>query len=150
MTLDKAVRVLNQRSMVAIALSRNCSNSALIHPNGRILQSGSKVEIVTYDGMKTNNYVWVKQRNNNNLQLLEINGRLLSSVAMLRCGTKASVLLANLVLWSILWTRLVRAPPLIPSLISQRTTLWLCFMSAWRLLEKYCKTLKSISKLFSL
>ena len=57
MTLDKAVRVLNQRSMVAIALSRNCSNSALIHPNGRILQSGSKVEIVTYDGMKTNNYV---------------------------------------------------------------------------------------------
>ncbi|EDV35723.1 uncharacterized protein Dana_GF12329 [Drosophila ananassae] len=57
MTLDKAVRVLNQRSMVAIALSRNCSNSALIHPNGRILQSGSKVEIVTYDGMKANNFV---------------------------------------------------------------------------------------------
>ncbi|EDX07802.1 uncharacterized protein LOC6735244 [Drosophila simulans] len=57
MTLDKAVRVLNQRSMVAAALSRNCSNSALIHPNGRILQSGSKVEIVTYDGMKANNFV---------------------------------------------------------------------------------------------
>ncbi|KAH8258429.1 hypothetical protein KR038_011426 [Drosophila bunnanda] len=57
MTLDKAVRVLNQRSMVAVSLSRNCSNSALIHPNGRILQSGSKVEIVTYDGMKANNYV---------------------------------------------------------------------------------------------
>ncbi|XP_033255050.1 uncharacterized protein LOC117194642 [Drosophila miranda] len=57
MTLDKAVRVLNQRSMVAVALSRNCSNSALIHPNGRILQSGTKVEIVTYDGMKGNNFV---------------------------------------------------------------------------------------------
>ncbi|XP_033255276.1 uncharacterized protein LOC117194920 [Drosophila miranda] len=57
MTLDKAVRVLNQRSMVAVALSRNCSNSALIHPNGRILQSGAKVEIVTYDGMKGNNFV---------------------------------------------------------------------------------------------
>ncbi|XP_033254821.1 uncharacterized protein LOC117194389 isoform X1 [Drosophila miranda] len=57
MTLDKAVRVLNQRSMVANALSRNCSNSALIHPNGRILQSGAKVEIVTYDGMKGNNFV---------------------------------------------------------------------------------------------
>lgn len=57
MTLDRAVRVLNQRSMVAVALSRNCSNSALIHPNGRILQSGSKVEIVTYDGMTTNNFV---------------------------------------------------------------------------------------------
>ncbi|XP_017054098.2 LOW QUALITY PROTEIN: uncharacterized protein LOC108096752 [Drosophila ficusphila] len=57
MTLDKAVRVHNQRSNVAVALSRNCSNSALIHPNGRILQSGSKVEIVTYDGMKANNFV---------------------------------------------------------------------------------------------
>ncbi|XP_033255288.1 uncharacterized protein LOC117194936 isoform X2 [Drosophila miranda] len=57
MTLDKAVRVLNQRSMVAVALSRNCSNSALIHPNGRILQSGAKVELVTYDGMKGNNFV---------------------------------------------------------------------------------------------
>ncbi|BFG06224.1 uncharacterized protein DMAD_04779 [Drosophila madeirensis] len=57
MTLDKAVRVLNQRSMVAVALSRNTSNSAMIHPNGRILQSGSKVEIVTYDGMKGNNFV---------------------------------------------------------------------------------------------
>lgn len=57
MTLDKAVRVLNQRSMVAIALSSNCSSSALIHPNGRILQTGTKVEIITYDGMKTNNYV---------------------------------------------------------------------------------------------
>lgn len=57
MTLDKAVRVLNQRSMVAIALSRNCANSALIHPNGRVLQNGSKVEIVTYDGMKSNHFV---------------------------------------------------------------------------------------------
>ncbi|KAH8416041.1 hypothetical protein KR222_007164 [Zaprionus bogoriensis] len=57
MTLDGAVRVLNQRSMVAVALSRNSTNSALIHPNGRILQSGLKVEIVTYDGMKNNNFV---------------------------------------------------------------------------------------------
>ncbi|XP_033149146.1 uncharacterized protein LOC108595913 [Drosophila busckii] len=33
------------------------SQGLLIHPNGRILQSGSKVEIVTYDGMKANNFV---------------------------------------------------------------------------------------------
>ncbi|XP_043072008.1 uncharacterized protein LOC6559852 isoform X2 [Drosophila grimshawi] len=57
MTLDKAVRVLNQRSMVAVSLSRNGTNSALIHPNGRVLQNGSKVEIVAYDGMKSNNFV---------------------------------------------------------------------------------------------
>lgn len=57
MTLDGAVRVLNQRSKVAVSLSHDGNCSALIHPNGRILQIGSMVEIVTYDGMKTNNFV---------------------------------------------------------------------------------------------
>lgn len=57
MTLDKAVRVFNTRSMVALALSSNGSVSAMVHPNGRVYQNGSRVEIVTYDGMKTNNYV---------------------------------------------------------------------------------------------
>ncbi|XP_055838705.1 uncharacterized protein LOC129906807 [Episyrphus balteatus] len=57
MTLDKAVRVFNTRSMVALALSSNGSVSAMVHPNGRVHQNGSRVEIVTYDGMKSNNYV---------------------------------------------------------------------------------------------
>ena len=57
MTLDRAIRVVNQRSMVAISLSSNGSSSALIHPNGRVYQYGSKVEIIAYDGMKTNNFV---------------------------------------------------------------------------------------------
>lgn len=73
MTLDKAVRVLNQRSMVAVSLSRNGTNSALIHPNGRILQSGSKVEIVTYDGMKNNNFVWVQSTGNLVIYIILIN-----------------------------------------------------------------------------
>lgn len=57
MTLDGAVRVLNQRNKVAVSLSHDGNCSALIHPNGRILQIGSKVEIVTYDGMMNNNFV---------------------------------------------------------------------------------------------
>ncbi|XP_055916019.1 uncharacterized protein LOC129948893 [Eupeodes corollae] len=57
MTLDKAVRVFNTRSLVALALSSNGSSSAMVHPNGRVYQNGSRVEIVTYDGMKRNNYV---------------------------------------------------------------------------------------------
>lgn len=60
MTLDGAVRVLNQRNKVAVSLSHDGNCSALIHPNGRILQIGSKVEIVTYDGMMNNNFVWVE------------------------------------------------------------------------------------------
>lgn len=57
MTLDGAVRVLNRRSLLAVSLSRCGNSSALIHPNGRVLQSGSKVEIVTYDGMKNNDFM---------------------------------------------------------------------------------------------
>ncbi|XP_055387208.1 uncharacterized protein LOC129615850 [Condylostylus longicornis] len=57
MTLDKAVRIINQRSHVAIALSNNGSSSALIHPNGRVYQYGSRVEIIAHDGMRTNNYI---------------------------------------------------------------------------------------------
>ncbi|XP_013112125.2 uncharacterized protein LOC106090475 isoform X1 [Stomoxys calcitrans] len=57
MTLDRAVRVYNHRTMVAIALSNNCNRSAVIQPNGRVLQMGNKVEIVTYDAMQSNNYV---------------------------------------------------------------------------------------------
>lgn len=60
MTLDGALRVLNQRNKVAVSLSHDGNCSALIHPNGRILQIGSKVEIVTYDGMMNNNFVWVE------------------------------------------------------------------------------------------
>lgn len=57
MTLDKAVRVVNYRSRIAISLSSSAGSAALIHPNGRVYQYGSRVEIVAYDGMKNNNYV---------------------------------------------------------------------------------------------
>uniref|UniRef100_A0A1B0CYJ7 Uncharacterized protein n=1 Tax=Phlebotomus papatasi TaxID=29031 RepID=A0A1B0CYJ7_PHLPP len=65
MTLDRAVRVLNSRSKVALALSNTGNSAALIHPNGRVYQYGSKVEIVAYDGMRKNNFVryakmWLK------------------------------------------------------------------------------------------
>ncbi|XP_059612731.1 uncharacterized protein LOC132259195 [Phlebotomus argentipes] len=57
MTLDRAVRVLNNHSKVALALSNTGNSSALIHPNGRVYQYGSKVEIVAYDGMRKNSFV---------------------------------------------------------------------------------------------
>uniref|UniRef100_A0A1B0CGS6 Uncharacterized protein n=1 Tax=Lutzomyia longipalpis TaxID=7200 RepID=A0A1B0CGS6_LUTLO len=57
MTLDRAVRVINSHSKVAVALSNTGNSSALIHPNGRVYQYGSKVEIITYDGMRKNNFV---------------------------------------------------------------------------------------------
>lgn len=60
MTLDGAVRVLNPRSKIAVSLSHDGNCSGLIHPNGRIMRFNSIVEMVTYDGMKTNNFVWVE------------------------------------------------------------------------------------------
>ncbi|GAB0090624.1 uncharacterized protein DMENIID0001_053660 [Sergentomyia squamirostris] len=57
MTLDRAVRVINNQSKVALAISNTGNTSALIHPNGRVYQYGSKVEIVAYDGVGKNNFI---------------------------------------------------------------------------------------------
>lgn len=57
MTLDKAVRVINCKSRIAISLASTASSAALIHPNGKVYQYGTRVEIVAYDGMQKNNYV---------------------------------------------------------------------------------------------
>lgn len=57
MTLDGAVRVLNWRCNVSIALTSSSNSAAIIHPNGRVYQFQSRVEIMTYDGKNKNNYV---------------------------------------------------------------------------------------------
>lgn len=59
MTLDKAIRLTNSRSRITISLSSNGGSAALIHPNGKVYQFGSFVEIVAYDGNEANNYVYV-------------------------------------------------------------------------------------------
>lgn len=57
MTLDGAIRVVNWRCNVSIALASSSNSAALIHPNGRVLQYHSRVEIMTYDGKNKNNFV---------------------------------------------------------------------------------------------
>lgn len=57
MTLDKSVRVVNSKSRIAIALDSSTSSAALFHPNGKVYQFGTQVEIVAYDGMQSNNFV---------------------------------------------------------------------------------------------
>lgn len=59
MTLDKAIRLTNNRSRITMSLSSNGGSAALIHPNGKVYQFGSFVEIVAYDGNDTNNYMYV-------------------------------------------------------------------------------------------
>lgn len=59
LTLDKSIRLTNSRSRITMSLSSNGGSAALIHPNGKVYQFGSFVEIVAYDGNETNNYVYV-------------------------------------------------------------------------------------------
>lgn len=55
MTIDKAVRVVNVKNNIVLALSGAGSAAALMHPNGRVYQYGSRVEIVAHDINHGNN-----------------------------------------------------------------------------------------------
>ncbi|EEB19334.1 conserved hypothetical protein [Pediculus humanus corporis] len=55
MTIDKAIRVINVKNNIVLALSGSGSAAALMHPNGRVYQYGSRVEIVAHDINHGNN-----------------------------------------------------------------------------------------------
>ncbi|KAI4478409.1 hypothetical protein M0804_012063 [Polistes exclamans] len=62
MTVDRAVRVINFKNNIVLSLSSSGSASALLHPNGRIYQYGSRVEILAHDTNGNNKYakMWYK------------------------------------------------------------------------------------------
>lgn len=53
-SLDRAIRIINMKNYIVLALNASGSSSALIHPNGRVLQYGSRVEILAHDGQGNN------------------------------------------------------------------------------------------------
>lgn len=53
-SLDRAIRIANAKSGIVMALSASGSCSALIHPNGRVYQYGSRVEIMALDAQGNN------------------------------------------------------------------------------------------------
>lgn len=61
-SLEKAVRVMNYKSGIVLALSPTGSSAALLHPNGRVYQYGSRVEILAHDSGGNNKYakMWYK------------------------------------------------------------------------------------------
>ncbi|XP_020281947.1 uncharacterized protein LOC109853843 [Pseudomyrmex gracilis] len=62
MTIDRAVRIINFKNNIVLSLSGSGSAAALLHPNGRIYQYGSRVEIVAHDTHGNNKYakMWYK------------------------------------------------------------------------------------------
>ncbi|XP_068084820.1 uncharacterized protein fest [Anabrus simplex] len=55
MTVDRAVRITNVKSGIVLSLSGCGSAAALLHPNGRVYQYGSRVEILAHDTSNGNN-----------------------------------------------------------------------------------------------
>lgn len=56
MTIDGAVRVINGKNNIVIALSRTGASAALIHPKGRVYHYGSRVEIQARHQQGNNKY----------------------------------------------------------------------------------------------
>ncbi|XP_015189475.1 PREDICTED: uncharacterized protein LOC107073369 [Polistes dominula] len=57
MTVDRAVRVINFKNNIVLSLSCSGAAAALLHPNGRIYQYGSRVEILAHDTHGNNKLV---------------------------------------------------------------------------------------------
>jgi len=54
-TVDQAIRVINTKNNTVLALNETGASAALIHPNGRVYQYGSRVEILAQDLRNGNN-----------------------------------------------------------------------------------------------
>lgn len=54
LSLDRAIRIVNSKNGIVLALNTSGSSSALLHPNGRVFQYGSRVEILALDGQGNN------------------------------------------------------------------------------------------------
>ncbi|XP_050311542.1 uncharacterized protein LOC126747090 [Anthonomus grandis grandis] len=61
-SLDRAVRVTNAKNGIVLVLSSSGSYSGLIHPNGRVYQDGSRVEIMAIDSQGNDKFakMWFK------------------------------------------------------------------------------------------
>ncbi|XP_052119658.1 uncharacterized protein LOC113218383 isoform X2 [Frankliniella occidentalis] len=62
MSVDRAIRVINLKNNIVLALGGNGSSAALLHPNGRTYQYGSRVEILAHDSRGNNKFakMWYK------------------------------------------------------------------------------------------
>ncbi|KAJ8967048.1 hypothetical protein NQ314_003165, partial [Rhamnusium bicolor] len=59
-SLDRAIRISNAKNGIILALSASGSSSGLIHPNGRVYQYGSRVEIMANDGQGNDNFTSIQ------------------------------------------------------------------------------------------
>lgn len=53
-TIDRAVRITNDKNCIVLALSSTGSSATMFHLNGTVYQYGSRVEILAYDSQGKN------------------------------------------------------------------------------------------------
>lgn len=56
-TLDKAVRLTNVFRGIDVTIDASGTSAAVMHPNGKVNQYGSEVEVVAYDGTNRNDFM---------------------------------------------------------------------------------------------
>lgn len=57
MSLDRAIRLFIPKSNILIAISNTAASTAILHPNGKILQYNSRIDLETHDSNKRNDFV---------------------------------------------------------------------------------------------
>ncbi|GLV41710.1 wurstfest, partial [Carabus blaptoides fortunei] len=85
MTLDRAIRVMNYNSHIAVAVSASGSTAALLHPNGNVYQYGSRVEILAYDKHTYGNNNIERNNDQYNLRTSPSNGSAGISTPFVHC-----------------------------------------------------------------
>lgn len=88
MSLDRAIRVVFPLQNILIAVSNTASAAAIFHPNGRVVQNSSRVDVVAHDGVRHNNYLLETYILLYFSPLTEIKMRFFFVGDMRKCGTK--------------------------------------------------------------
>lgn len=54
-SLDRAIRIACPMQKILVCISGSTTNAVIYHPNGRIFQNNSRVDLVAFDGSHQNN-----------------------------------------------------------------------------------------------
>lgn len=55
--MDQAIRINCPVQKMTVNVSSSACSTSILHPNGKILQNSTLVDIVTYDGNRRNEYL---------------------------------------------------------------------------------------------
>lgn len=122
-TMDQAIRINCPMQKITVHVSSSASATSIIHPNGKILQNNSLVDIVAHDGLHRNELLYVCLFTFNSTVFVILNVLICPYTdVMLKCGTKVSVLRLK-TFRSLIWlTKLVYEHASIVLLISIANT----------------------------